>query len=168
MNTAAAGETELWGSSSAAADAREVERYLHTHIPLSRGMGVRVAALDEAGVRLAAPLGPNINHRSTVFGGSASALAILSAWTLLHVRLRAHSFAGHVVIQRNSVEYLSPIHGDFEAFCPTPPERVWGRFVDTLASRGKARLVLTAELLAAGVVTGTFRGEYVALGGEEG
>ena len=155
-------------SASGFPDPAEVERYLHAHIPLSREMGVRVAALDERGVRLAAPLEPNINHRSTVFGGSASAIAILSAWTLLHTRLRAEGVASRVVIQRNSVEYLRPIRGGFEAFCAAPAERVWRRFSDTLASRGKGRLVLTAELLAEGAVAGTFRGEYVALGGERG
>jgi len=59
----------------------ELQDYLHEHIPISSAMGVRVVACDESGVRLTAPLYPNINHRATVFGGSASAVAILAAWT---------------------------------------------------------------------------------------
>jgi thioesterase domain-containing protein len=61
-------------------DARELEDYLHVHIPLSAAMQVAVVAVDASGVTLAAPLAPNINHRDTVFGGSASAVAILAAW----------------------------------------------------------------------------------------
>ena len=38
-------------------------------------------------VVIEAPLAPNINHRKTVFGGSASALGILAAWSLVHLRL---------------------------------------------------------------------------------
>ncbi len=64
-------------------DARELERYLQDRIPLSRAMAVEVRTASPAGVTLFAPLAPNINHRDTVFGGSASALAILAAWSAL-------------------------------------------------------------------------------------
>jgi len=57
----------------------EIERYLRAHISISTAMGVRMIACDEHGVRLQAPLAANINHRATVFGGSASAVAIPAA-----------------------------------------------------------------------------------------
>ena len=59
--------------------APELASDLHAHIPLSAAMQVSVAAVDADGVTLQAPLAPNINHRDTVFGGSASAVAILAA-----------------------------------------------------------------------------------------
>lgn len=124
---------------------------------------MRVVSADDAGVRLAAPLAPNVNHCGTAFGGSASAVAILSAWVLVHTRLAAAGIPGQVVIQRNSVEYLRPIRGDFEAFCGVPTERAWERFLTALTTRGRGRIRLAAELRAAGEVAGTFRGEYVAL-----
>jgi thioesterase domain-containing protein len=144
--------------------AAAVEQYLHEHIPLSAAMEVSVVAVDESGVRLAAPLAPNINHRQTVFGGSASALAILSAWALVHVRLTALEIPARIVIQRNEVEFLAPMTTDFEAFCPTPSEEEWQRFLTLLRRRGKGRLRLTAELQSGGEIVGTFTGEYVALG----
>jgi thioesterase domain-containing protein len=145
-------------------DLQAIERYLHDHIPISRAMSIRVLALDAAGVRLGAPLAPNINHRSTVFGGSASAVAILAAWTLVHFRLREAGLDGRVVIQRNAVEYLSPIDDDFEAFCPAPPTRDWQRFTDSVARRGRGRLHLTAELRIGAERVGHFEGMYVAFG----
>jgi thioesterase domain-containing protein len=69
----------------------EIERYLHEHIPLSQHMQVRVVSCDAHGVKLTAPLLPNINHRHTMFGGSASALAILAGWTWLHTQLKGGS-----------------------------------------------------------------------------
>ena len=51
-------------------------------------MGVEVIEAAWNGVTLRAPLAPNINHRETVFGGSASAVAILAAWAILYVRLQ--------------------------------------------------------------------------------
>lgn len=142
--------------------ARELERYLHTHIPLSRAMGMEVRSVDEAGVRLAAPYAPNVNHRGTVFGGSISALAILSAWTLVHLRLREERLAGTIVIQRNSMEYERPIAGEFEAFCPAPPEAEWERFLETLRRRSRARIILRAQLSGGGEPVGSFMGAFVA------
>ena len=69
------------------ASEKRVERYLHQYIPLSAAMGVQVRTATVEHVKLAAPLAPNVNHTETVFGGSAAALATLSAWTLLHLRL---------------------------------------------------------------------------------
>ena len=147
---------------------RELERYLHTHIPLSKAMGVEVVSVDEAGVRLGAPYEPNVNHRGTVFGGSTSAVAILSAWTLVHVRLRAEHLPGSIVIQRNSMEYERPMDGAFEAFCPAPPAPEWVRFLETLERRSRARIILRAQISCAGVEVGKFMGAFVAIVGEEG
>ena len=78
-------------------------------------MGVKVKIATPGRVELAAPLAPNINHHDTVFGGSASALATLSAWTLVHVGLRHANVQAATVIQRNTMSYEEPIHGDFSA-----------------------------------------------------
>lgn len=151
-----------------------VQRYLHEHIPISSAMGVRVVACDEAGVRLTAPLEPNINHRATVFGGSASAVAILAAWTYLHATLRGADLATRLVIQRNTIDYLAPITGDFEAFCPALPAGEIERFVRTVRRHGKARITVAAELTCGGLRTASFSGDYVAVrleaavGGAEG
>ena len=56
-----------------AGDLSAIERYLHEHIPLTTHMEVGVDRIDDTGVRLTAPLAPNINHRQTAFGGSVAA-----------------------------------------------------------------------------------------------
>ena len=89
-------------------NASELEAYLHGHIPLSAAMQVSVDAVAADGVTLRAPLAPNINHRETVFGGSASAVAILAAWSLLHTRLLADGIAARLVIQSNTMDYDAP------------------------------------------------------------
>lgn len=146
---------------------RELERYLHQHIPLSAAMAVSVRSADVTSVVLHAPLGPNINHRETVFGGSASALAILAAWALLHVRLRSEGIQSRVVIQRNTMEYLEPIAGAFgaRASLPQPPE--WARFMRVLARKGKGRIAVPAVVERETLVVGKFVGEFVALGAQD-
>lgn len=140
-----------------------VERYLHEHIPLSQAMAVSVTSIDPSGVVLSAPLAPNINHRSTVFGGSISAIAILSAWTLVHVRLQLLAIPCQIVIQSSNIDYLKPIETDFQVHCLTPADRDWDRFIATITKHGKGRLVLDAEVYCRGVLAGKFQGEYVAL-----
>ncbi len=126
-------------------------------------MGVTVTRIDEGGITLSAPLQPNINHRSTVFGGSLSAITILSAWTLVHIRLQNLAINCRIVIRSNRVEYIKPASGSFQAHCTSPSEQDWERFITTLSRKEKARVVLNAEIVSDAILVGTFEGEYVAI-----
>ena len=141
----------------------EIEVYLHRHIPISAAMGVHVCACDAAGATLSAPLAPNLNHRATVFGGSASAVAILAAWTWLHFVLRTAGQPSRLVIQKNGMDYLAPIAGDFEARCAAPAAEVLEKFLRTLSRHAKARLTLGATLSCDSARVATFTGDYVAV-----
>jgi thioesterase domain-containing protein len=144
-------------------DTSEVELYLHEHIPLSQHMQVRVISCDAHGVLLSAPLLPNINHRHTMFGGSASARAILAGWTWLHMQLKDVVEGNRLVIQSNTMHYLQPIEDELQAFCAAPPDVEWQRFVQTLQRRSMARLTLRVELSSRGKQVGKFEGVYAAM-----
>jgi thioesterase domain-containing protein len=146
----------------------ELERYLHEHIPLSKAMAVAVVAVDESAVVLQAPLAPNTNAGETVFGGSASALAILAAWSLLHVRLRAKGVANRLVIRRSTMEYERPIPGAFTARAQFEDAQRWQRFTHMLARKGKARITMSAVLEHAGGIVGRLSGEFVAISARGG
>jgi thioesterase domain-containing protein len=136
-------------------------------MPLARAMGVRVVRADADRVVLSAPLAPNLNHRQTFFGGSASALATLAGWTLAHQRLlERERLDVHLVIQRSSMEYLEPAAAEVAAECVAPADPEWERLMRTLARRGKGRIELAVELKANGGVIGSFRGTFVALKGD--
>lgn len=125
--------------------------------------------MEEAGpgrVVLSAPLEPNLNHRETVFGGSASALAILSGWTLVHLWLRHEGLRPRIVIQRNEMEYLRPIEDRYTSTCSAPPDEAWERLLRTLRGRGMGRVAVNAVLECGGLQVGRFSGQYVALEGE--
>ena len=141
----------------------ELEYYRHEHIPISRAMQLSVHSVEDECVVLSAPLGPNINHRETVFGGSASALAILAAWSLLHTRLRGSGYACRLVIQRNTMEYEHPIRGLFYARSSLGPPEAWLKFLHILQRKGKARITVTSILEHEGQVVGRFSGVFVAL-----
>lgn len=142
----------------------ELEKYLYDHIPVSMSMGVAVVSVEADAVILRAPLGPNINHRHTAFGGSVSALAILAAWSLLHTGLRSEGVDCRLVIQRNSMEYLRPIHGDFVARAFLADSSKWSHFIDMVRQKGKGRISASALLEHNGELVGRFLGDFVALG----
>ena len=139
-----------------------LERYLHEQIPLSAAMGVRVETATPGEVQLAAPLGPNVNHDETVFGGSAAALATLAAWALLHLRIERIGVHARLVIQRSSMDYELPMPGDFRAVCRFSDEVAWERFRATLVRRRRARLTLAADLLYDARRMAAFQGDFVA------
>ncbi|MEO0374023.1 MAG: YiiD C-terminal domain-containing protein [Cyanobacteria bacterium P01_A01_bin.17] len=112
---------------------------------------------------LSAPLPPNINHRSTAFGGSLSAVAILAAWTYVYCQLQNLSLPCRIVIQGNSIEYLQPVETDFQAHCMAPSQLLWDRFIKTITRRGKGRISLNVEICSDALLAGTFQGQYVAL-----
>jgi thioesterase domain-containing protein len=141
----------------------ELEAYLHIHIPITAAMQVGAVAVSDDAVTLRAPLAPNINHRETVFGGSASAVAILAAWALVHLRLDGGGLGHRLVIHRNTMSYDLPIAGDFTAVGRLSPDADWDRFASTLARHGKARISAVAELSFAGTVAGRLTAEFVAL-----
>jgi len=141
----------------------ELENYLREGIPLTRAMAISVVRADAETVLLQAPLAPNINQHGTMFGGSASAIAILAAWSLLHIRLHLAGRPAGIVIQRSTMDYLRPIHGDVLARAAYPPETPeWDQFLRMLTRKGKGRLELAATLEREGEVVGRLLGEFVA------
>lgn len=126
-------------------------------------MGVRVKIATPRRVELAAPLAPNINHQSTVFGGSASAVAMLSAWTLVHLGLRQEGIEASTVIQRNAMRYETPMHGEFTAVCVLADDSDWRRFVKAIERHNRGRITLNVHLLTGGRRTASFEGDFAAI-----
>lgn len=140
----------------------ELEHYLHEHFPLSKAMAVSVVSVECEAVVLGAPLAPNFNHGETVFGGSASALAILAAWALVHARLTGDGVPCRLVIQRNSMHYERPISGSFTAHSFLAQPEAWPPFVRALQRKGRARVGASSTLFFEGQAAAHFEGQFVA------
>jgi thioesterase domain-containing protein len=140
---------------------RELEQTLYAEIPLTRAMGVTVAHFDATGLTLSAPLEPNINHKSTAFGGSLATLATLAGWGLLQLVLRERPPVT-VVIQESSVQYLRPVAEDLRASCALPRAEALEKFLRLLARKGMARIELEVLIPAGGETAVKFRGLFVA------
>jgi thioesterase domain-containing protein len=139
-----------------------LEQYLHRQIPLSSAMAVSVQSATIDSVVLRAPLEPNINHKSTVFGGSASAVAILSAWSLLYLRLLSEGYDCEIVIQSSQMDYDHPIHGAFIATSRLSDTAAWPAFMKTLTRKKRARAEVKSALTSGHSDVGRFNGRFVA------
>ena len=137
-----------------------LEHTLHSEIPLSQAMGIRVTNYDGASLCLTAPLAPNINHKSTAFGGSLYSVAVLCGWGLLHIKLAEMGCRKHIVIQDGHIRYLLPVNTDMQAECRLDGS-AFERFTQTLKKHGRARLALNASILQNGRTAVTFIGSYV-------
>jgi thioesterase domain-containing protein len=145
-------------------DSRYLESVLHHDIPLTRDMGLRVLDWREQQLSLYLPLDPNVNHKSTMFGGSLYCGAVLAGWGWLHLRLKEEGITdGHIVIQEGQINYPLPVTGDATAICPAPDERVWKKFLAMYQRYGRARLVLQTRIVNQGSEEDavTFIGQYV-------
>ena len=139
--------------------ARRLQAYMHAHIPLVAQMQVEVTAFDAAGLRLRAPLAPNINHERTAFGGSLASLMTLACWGYLWLQLE-DAMPLHIVVKEAHVDYLKPVHGALDALCPPPEAAAWEKFQQMLARRGKARIELKAEIAQDAVPAARYSGSF--------
>jgi len=90
---------------------RYLESVLHHDIPLTREMGLKVLDWQGGQLRLHLPLQANINHKSTMFGGSLYCGAVLAGWGWLHLQLREEGVEdGHIVIQEGQLRYPLPVN----------------------------------------------------------
>ena len=141
----------------------EITTYIHQNIPITAHFGIKMKAYDGKAVCLSAPLTPNLNHRKTAFGGSLSALAILSGWALLHLKLKEKSIRSRLVIQKSSFEFSDPVDNDFEAVCSLPSDEQFEKFLRTLVRHKRARISLKSKINCASGKGGTHEGTYVAV-----
>lgn len=135
---------------------------LDHEIPITGYMGLRVAAYDGMRLSLVAPLEPNINHKSTVFGGSLNSVVTLAGWGLIWLLLKESGIAATIVIQNNTSHYRRPVTSDFTAICRRPDDAQVVQFIRALREKGKARLQLYAEVRENDDIAMSFEGRYVA------
>jgi len=139
----------------------QIQELLHTKIPITRALGVKVEAYDGERLILSAPLDPNINHMGTAFGGSLNALAVLSGYGLLWLEMQNPEC--HIVIRESSISYYHPVRGEIRATCARPHEETLYEFKKTFHEKGRARIALSSTIEDAGITCVRFQGTFVAL-----
>ena len=126
-------------------------------------MGVVAVSADTECVILNAPLEPNINHRETVFGGSAASVAMLAGWSLMRIRLGAERIDCRIVISKGSIDFGKAIEGEFTASARLADPDDWERFTAGYARKGMARTKVDVSVESAGKQVAQFTGVFAAV-----
>ncbi|MFK7605048.1 MULTISPECIES: thioesterase domain-containing protein [unclassified Pseudomonas] len=145
-------------------DSGYLESVLHHDIPLTQDMGLKVLSWQAHQLRLHLPLTANINHKSTMFGGSLYCGAVLAGWGWLHLSvLEAGIEDGHIVIQEGHITYPLPVTADAIVLCDAPTPAAWNKFLAMYKRHGRARLTLDTRVINAegGDDAVRFSGQYV-------
>jgi len=120
--------------------AAKLAAFIRTEIPLAHAMDLRLLGYDDDCLRLAAPLGPNVNDKGCAFGGSLVSAMTLAGWALVELALQRRGEHCDVFVAESTVRYLQPVWSDFNSEARLPMEASWATFFATLAARGKARI----------------------------
>jgi thioesterase domain-containing protein len=139
-----------------------LEETLHTQIPLTKEMGIRVASYDGGTLLLQAPLDRNVNDKGTAFGGSLFSLAVLAGWGLLLLKLKEENITADIVIHESAISYHLPVAGILEARCGIPRGDEYSRFMEELHTGGRGRITLETGIMRGRRVAVSFTGRYVA------
>lgn len=132
-------------------------------MPITSALGVRLDSLDETAIQIRIPMGPNRNHRGTVFGGSVAALATLAGWSAVWLALVESGVEAHTVIQDSQIRYTHPAHSDVVARAIRPGPDDVERLLAMIARRGRGRVGVTVTIRGeAGQQVAEFDGRYVA------
>lgn len=140
----------------------EFEQFLHKQIPITKAMEFHVIEFTPEKVRISAKLEPNINHKSTAFGGSINSLMTACGWAMVYVNIKEIDADAHIVIQKSSINYLAPIEKDFVAECTLQDEENKRKFFEMYSKHRKARLKLDVFCYDGETLLAEYQGQYVA------
>ncbi len=138
--------------------AATLETTLHELIPISQAMGITVDSYENGELVIRAPLAPNQNHQHSAFGGSLFAVAALTGWGLMQLKLSELLLDCNTVVMGGEVSYQRPVYDDLVCRCclPAGAEAVF----DELKTNGTAITTLSANFYADEKIAMTLQAKY--------
>ena len=149
----------------AAALLATIDVHLQSMPPVA-ALGVRIDGYDGEALRLSAPLSANVNDKGCAFGGSLASLMTLAGWGMVTLKVEAAGLQADVFVADSTVRYRAPVYVDLAVTATRDAEAGtdWPVFLDTLRSRGRARITIRADCtLADGTVATESTARFVAI-----
>ncbi len=139
---------------------RYLQNFINSNIPMARNMDIQALAYSGDAIRLSAPLVGNTNHHATAFGGSIATLGIVAGWSLIHLRMLEEKISADLVVNKTECSFLKPVRADFEAHCSF--HHTWQPFKQELMEQGRARLVLSSQIICQQQTVAELSSSYAA------
>ena len=120
---------------------QEFQAFLYANIPLVRHMKLKLEDISPYELIGSAPLLPNINDKSTVFGGSSAALMTICGWSIIKYQLAAHQVNNDVVIHRSQLHWSQAQNDDLIIKAQLKDKLNWQDLLQTLNSSNRSTQV---------------------------
>ncbi len=137
------------------------EHTLFQRIPQTKNLGIHIARIEENQLTVSGSHAINKNHLDIVFGGSIAAISITTAWSLVQHNIEQAGLKGNLVIKRQEIDYLLPVKTDFECVASFQSADDWESFEKTYQEKGRAKVIVTAQIISESKVTSKFHGVFV-------
>ncbi|MDN3638731.1 thioesterase domain-containing protein [Simiduia curdlanivorans] len=144
-------------------DSQLLTDFFDHQLPITEFMGLGVERYDGSQLILHAPLGPNINDKSTAFGGSLYNAAVMACWGMIYLKTQEAGLVCNQVVAEGHIKYLAPVKGDIYASCNAPSEVDLAKFFERFNSKGRASITLSAVIECGGRRAVEFEGRYAIL-----
>ena len=141
---------------------KELENKLHTQIPLTKLMELKIINYDEELLKTTAPLSININDKGTAFGGSLATITIISSWSLCWLISQELGFqSDNIVIIKNEHSYKKPVTKDIICVTKKPSIQEIEILKNKLLSKKSASIKIESQIIENGEICVDFIGYYV-------
>ncbi len=113
------------------------QSFLYKHIPLVKNMQLRLQGIENQSLFGQAPLGPNINDKHTVFGGSSAALMTICGWSLIKYHLESNQLFNDVVVHRSNTHWHKAQADDLTIKASTTTEIDWQAVAERMKQKNR-------------------------------
>ena len=139
-----------------------LQNKLHSEIPLTKLMEIKIQDYNESELITTAPLSININDKGTAFGGSLSTITIISAWSLCWLISKELGFdSNNIVIIKNNTSFRKPVTKNITCHTFKPSKEEIEILKQKLENKKSASLKIQSQIIEDGEICVDFEGYYV-------
>jgi thioesterase domain-containing protein len=148
---------------------QRLQHFLHTDIPLTKDMGLELVTFNNNKLQAIAPLSQNINDKGSVFGGSSSALMIISGWSLIKLNCEEFDIQADIVIHKNKTLWHKASYEDLLINAVFSEEYDFNKIKSVIGKKRHQRIDCKIELVNKdNIKFSTMTANYVIIPKEEG
>lgn len=140
----------------------QLENKLHSQIPMTKLMNLKIKKYNEKELITTAPLDININDKGTAFGGSLATMTIISSWSICWLISKELGFdSNNIVVIKNENSYKKPVTKDIICHTKKPSKEELQILKEKLNIKKSASIKIYSEIIEDGEVCVEFEGYYV-------
>lgn len=125
---------------------KNIQNIIEKEIPIVKSMGVEFVEFTDLSCLISVPIGPNHNHKGTVFGGSLYSACTSACYGLMYsMQIIKDLNEYDLVIGEGTIRYQKPVHNDFHVRSQVKIEDQ-ENFLIKLKKNGFSKINLTAHV----------------------